>query len=108
MVGEEGEMTSGVTDVNRWVGLKFQTAYPVIGSKAVISTIIKTAAQYAANAEIDRQVAKQKLDPLVAAFMKIGTAATQAGTPQVHRRARVSPSHPQNTHVTLFGSVSGV
>jgi hypothetical protein len=87
IVGEEGEKTVVLTDINRLVGLEFEKAYPGIVSKAVISTIIKTAAQYAANAEIDRQVDKQKLDPLAAAFMKIGTAATQAAFTKADTRA---------------------
>ena len=87
LVGEEGDRTAVLTDINRLVGLEFEKAYPGVVSKAVISTIIKTAAQYAANAEIDRQVAKQKLDPLVAAFMKIGTAATQAAFTNADTRA---------------------
>lgn len=87
LVGEEGERTAVLTDINRLVGLEFEKAYPGIVSKAVISTIIKTAAQYAANTEIDRQVDKQKLDPLVAAFMKIGTAATQAAFTKSDTRA---------------------
>ena len=87
LVGEQGEKTAVLTDINRMAGLEFEKAYPGIVSKAVISTIIKTAAQYAANKEIDRQVDKQKLDPLAAAFMKIGTAATQAAFTKADTRA---------------------
>ena len=86
-VGEGGERTVILTDINRLVGLEFEKAYPGIVTKAVISTLIKTAAQYAANREIDRQVDKQKLDPLAAAFMKIGTAATQAAFTKADTRA---------------------
>lgn len=86
IIGEQGDKTVVLTDINRLVGLEFEKAYPGIVSKAAISTIIKTAAQYAANAEIDRQVDKQKLDPLAAAFMKIGTAATQAALTKADTR----------------------
>jgi hypothetical protein len=76
-----------LADINRLLGLEFEKAYPGIVTKAVISTLIKTAAQYAANSEIDRQVDKKKLDPLAAALMKIGTAATQAAFTKADTRA---------------------
>jgi len=87
LVGDQGDRTVVLTDINRLVSLEFEKAYPGIVSKAVISTIIKTAAQYAANAEINRQVDKKKLDPLAAALMKIGTAATQAAFTKADTRA---------------------
>jgi hypothetical protein len=86
-VGEYGDRTAVLADINRLLGLEFEKAYPGIVTKAVISTLIKTAAQYAANSEIDRQVDKQKLDPLAAALMKIGTAATQAAFTKADNRA---------------------
>lgn len=86
-VGEAGDKTTLLTDLNRIAGLEFQKSYDGIVTKAVISTLIKTLAQHAANQEIDRQVNKQKIDPLAGMLMQIGTAATQAATTQADTRS---------------------
>jgi hypothetical protein len=49
--------------------------------------LIKTAAQYAANKAIDKQVKKEKLDPLMGALLQIGTAVTQAAITKADTRA---------------------
>jgi uncharacterized protein len=87
VVGEAGYKTTLLTDMNRIAGLEFQKSYDGIVTKAVISTVIKTVAQYAANEEIDRQVDKNKIDPLAGLILQIGTAVTQAATTQADTRS---------------------
>ena len=87
LVGEAGYKTILLTDLNRISGLEFEKAYDGIVAKAVISTLVKTVAQYAANAEIDRQVDNNKIDPLAGLLLQIGTAATQAATTQADTRS---------------------
>ena len=87
LVGEEGYKTTLLTDMNRIAGLEFEKSYDGIVTKAVISALIKTVAQYAANQEIDRQVEKNKIDPLAGLLMQIGTAATQAATTSADTRS---------------------
>ena len=87
LVGETAVPTSLLTDMNRIAGLEFDKSYEGVVTKAIVSTMIKTAAQYAANEAIDQQVEKNKLDPLAGALLQIGTAATQAATTQADTRA---------------------
>lgn len=87
LVGDAGYKTTLLTDMNRIAGLEFQKSYDGIVTKAVISTLIKTIAQYAANEEIDRQVDKNKIDPLAGMLLQIGTAATQAATTKADTRS---------------------
>ncbi len=87
LVGETAVPTSLLTDMNRIAGLEFDKSYEGVVTKAIVSTMIKTAAQYAANEAIDRQVEKNKLDPLAGALLQIGAAATQAATTQADTRA---------------------
>jgi len=87
LVGEAGAPTVLLTDMNRIAGLEFEKSYEGVVTKAIVSTMIKTAAQYAANEAIDQQVQKNKLDPLAGALLQIGTAATQAATTQADTRA---------------------
>lgn len=87
LVGEAGVKTTLLTDLNRIAGLEFEKAYDGIVAKAIISTLVKTAAQYAANAEIDRQVDNNKIDPLAGFLLQIGTATTQAALTRADTRA---------------------
>jgi len=87
LVGDSGTATVMLTDMNRIAGLEFEKSYEGVVMKAVVSTLIKTAAQYAANEAIDREVSKNKLDPLAGALLQIGTAVTQAATTQADTRA---------------------
>lgn len=87
LVGEAGYKTTLLTDLNRIAGLEFEKAYDGIVAKAIISTLVKTAAQYAANAEIDRQVDNNKIDPLAGLLLQIGTATTQAALTRADTRS---------------------
>lgn len=87
LVGEAGYKTTLLTDLNRIAGLEFEKAYDGIVAKAIISTLVKTAAQYAANAEIDRQVDNNKIDPLAGFLLQIGTATTQAALTRADTRS---------------------
>jgi len=86
-VGDSGVATVLLTDMNRIAGLEFEKSYEGVVIKAVVSTMIKTAVQYAANEAIDKEVEKNKLDPLAGALMQIGTAATQAASTKADIRA---------------------
>jgi hypothetical protein len=87
LVGDSGTATVMLTDMNRIAGLEFEKSYEGVVTKAIVSTMIKTAAQYAANEAIDREVEKNKIDPLAGALLQIGTAVTQAATTQADIRA---------------------
>ncbi len=87
LVGDSSTATVTLTDMNRIAGLEFEKSYDGVVTKAVASTLIKTAAQYAANKEIDKQVKKDKLDPLMGALLQIGTAVTQAAITKADTRA---------------------
>lgn len=71
---EPGVQTAVVTDLNRLAGLEFKKSYDGIVAKAVVSSVIKTAAQYAVNEQIDKNTQNQ---PLMGLLLKIGTAAVQ-------------------------------
>ena len=87
LVGDAGTATVMLTDMNRIAGLEFEKSYEGVVTKAIVSTMIKTAAQYAANEVIDREVEKNKIDPLAGMLLQIGTAVTQAATTQADTRA---------------------
>ena len=87
LVGDAGSATVLLTDMNRIAGLEFEKSYDGVVTKAIVSTLVKTVAQYAANEAIDREVQKNKLDPLAGALLQIGTAVTQAATTQADTRA---------------------
>jgi hypothetical protein len=70
--------TALMVDMNRISGLEFQKAYDGVVAKAVASTLVKTAAQYAANAAIDERVRSGKMSEGAGALAKILTATTQA------------------------------
>ncbi len=87
LVGDAGIATVMLTDMNRIAGLEFEKSYEGVVTKAIVSTMIKTAAQYAANEAIDREVEKNKIDPLAGMLLQIGTAVTQAATTQADTRS---------------------
>lgn len=76
--------TAEMTNVTNVAGMDFSVAYPSIVTKAITSTVIKTAAQYAANSAIDQGTKDNKL---LGALMKIGVGAAQAATTQADTRA---------------------
>ena len=73
-----------MTNITNTAGMEFNVAYPGIVTKAVVSTVIKTAAQVAANAVIDSET---KNAPLLGALMKLGVGAAQAASTQADVRA---------------------
>ncbi|UOD50028.1 hypothetical protein [Orrella daihaiensis] len=73
-----------MTNITNISGMEFDVAYPGIVTKAVVSTVIKTAAQVAANAVIDEQT---KDAPLLGVLMKLGIGAAQAASTQADVRA---------------------
>ena len=87
LVGENYSKTVLLTDVNRITGLEFEKAYEGVVTKAIVSAVLKTVAQNAVNAEIDRQVRQDKVDPLAGLFMQVGAAATQAATTKADIRS---------------------
>lgn len=76
--------TVEMTNITNMAGMEFDVAYPGIVTKAVVSTVIKTAAQVAANAVIDNET---KDAPLLGALMKLGIGAAQAASTQADVRA---------------------
>lgn len=78
------QQTAEMTNVTNIVGMDFNVAYPGIVTKAITSTVIKTAAQYAANSAIDQGTKDNKL---MGALLKIGVGAAQAATTQADTRA---------------------
>jgi hypothetical protein len=78
--------TIEMTNITLIAGMDFDVAYPGIVTKAVTSTVIKTAAQAAANAVVDKQVE----DKFLGSLMKIGLGAAQAATTQADTRAWVN------------------
>jgi hypothetical protein len=78
LVSEAKVPTALMVDMNRIKGLEFQKAYEGVVAKAVASTLVKTAAQYAANAAIDERVRQGKMSEGAGALAKILTATTQA------------------------------
>lgn len=63
-----------LTDINNLAALEFKKAYSGIVAKSVLSAVIKTAVQYAANDEADRQMGQGSLGSLL---FKMATAAAQ-------------------------------
>lgn len=79
-----GAPTVEMTNITNISGMEFDVAYPGIVTKAVVSTVIKTAAQVAANAVIDSQTNDA---PLLGALLKLGVGAAQAASTQADVRA---------------------
>ncbi len=78
------DQTAEMTNITNIAGMDFSVAYPGVVTKAVTSTIIKTAVQYAANSAIDQ---KTKDNQLAGALLKIGTGAAQAASTKADTRA---------------------
>lgn len=72
------------TNITNISGMDFSVSYPSIVTKAITSTIIKTAAQYVANTAID---AKTKDNQLGGALLKMGVGAAQAATTKADVRS---------------------
>jgi hypothetical protein len=81
------DQTAELTNITNIAGMDFSVAYPSVVTKAVTSTIIKTAVQYAANSAIDQ---KTKDNQLAGALLKIGTGAAQAASTKADTRAWVN------------------
>lgn len=65
--------TATLTNVNELAALEFDAAYKGIVAKAVLSTVIKTAAQAAINHQIDKETG----GGLLGTLMKVGVGAAQ-------------------------------
>lgn len=83
--GKKAGETATLTNINELVGLEFDVAYKGIVAKAVISTVIKTAAQAVINHQID-----QEANPLIGAILKIGVGATQYALTKADTRSWVN------------------
>jgi hypothetical protein len=81
-IGSEKVPTAVLTDLNRIAGLEFKSQYDGIVAKAVISTVLKTAAQAAVNQEIDKSDSG-----FGGLFMKLAVAATQAALTRADTRS---------------------
>jgi hypothetical protein len=75
--------TAEMTNISNIAGMDFSVSYPDIVTKAVASTIIKTAVQYAANSAIDQ---KTQDNQLLGSILKIGTGAVQAASTKADTR----------------------
>jgi hypothetical protein len=80
----DGTPTEVLTNINNISAMEFQIAYPGIVTKAIVSTVIKTAAQIAANALIDKETKDNKT---LGAFLKLGVGVTQAVLTQADDRS---------------------
>ncbi|CDM23174.1 COG3014 family protein [Castellaniella defragrans] len=108
--GKTQQETAVLTDVNELAALEFDAAYKGVVAKAVISTVIKTAAQ----AVINHQIDQQKPDPLVGALLKLGTGAAQYALTKADVRAwanlpntiqMVVVDRPESGTLALAGSL---
>jgi hypothetical protein len=99
-----GDQTAEMTNITNIAGMDFSVAYPGVVTKAITSTIIKTAAQYAANTAIDKET---KDNQLLGAFMKLGVGVAQAATTKAD--TRVWANLPNSIQVAVIDRpVSGV
>jgi hypothetical protein len=99
-----GDQTAEMTNITNIAGMDFSVAYPGIVTKAITSTIIKTAAQYAANTAIDKET---KDNQLLGALMKLGVGVAQAATTKAD--TRVWANLPNSIQVAVIDRpVSGV
>lgn len=73
-----------LTNITNISGMEFDVAYPGIVTKAVVSTVIKTAAQVAANTVIDSET---KGSPLLGSLLKLGVGTAQAASTQADVRS---------------------
>lgn len=111
-VGKAQQETAVLTDLNEVAGLEFDAGYKGVVAKAVISTVLKTTAQAALNNQID----KQKMDPLVGGLLKLGTGAVQYALTKADVRAwanlpdtlqMVVVDRPKDGVLTLTGAAQG-
>lgn len=86
-----------MTNINDLAGLEFNAAYNGIVAKAVISTIIKTAAQYAANTAIDKNVGNNNV---MGSLLKLGTGAAQAALTRADTRSWIN--QPNTIQIAYF------
>ncbi|HCN73709.1 MAG TPA: hypothetical protein DIS96_19195 [Pusillimonas sp.] len=80
--GKSAANTAVLTDLNNLAGLEFDKAYQGVVTKAVVSTVIKTAAQAAINHQID----KETNGGLLGSILKIGVGAAQYALTQADTR----------------------
>ena len=85
-LGPKNDATVVMTNMNDLAGLEFDAAYKGVVAKAVISTIVKTAAQFAVNSAIDAKAGNSGLGSL----LKLGTGAAQAALTQADTRAWIN------------------
>lgn len=85
-LGPKNDATVVMTNMNDLAGLEFDAAYKGVVAKAVISTIVKTAAQFAANSAIDAKAGNSGLGSL----LKLGTGAAQAALTKADTRAWIN------------------
>lgn len=84
--GKTKSDTSTLTNINELAALEFDAAYKGIVAKAVISTVIKTAAQAVINNQIDKETGGS----LVGALLKIGVGTAQYAMTQADTRMWVN------------------
>ena len=84
--GKANPSTVVLTDINELAGLEFQAAYSGTVAKAVVSTVIKTAAQ----AVINNQIDKESGGGLLGSVLKLGVGAAQYALTKADTRAWVN------------------
>uniref|UniRef100_UPI00334253D2 hypothetical protein n=1 Tax=Castellaniella defragrans TaxID=75697 RepID=UPI00334253D2 len=108
--GKTQQETAVLTDINELAGLEFDAAYKGIVAKAVISTVVKTAAQAVVNNQIDQKSS----NPLMGSLLKMGTGAAQYALTKADVRAWVNlpntiqmvvVDRPQNGVLALTGAL---
>lgn len=77
-----------LTNITNISGMDFNVAYPGIVTKAIVSTVVKTAVQAVANTAIDQQT--KESSPLLGSFLKLGVGAAQAATTTADTRSWVN------------------
>ena len=84
--GKSKTDTSIVTNINELVALEFDAAYKGIVAKAVLSTVLKTAAQAVINHQIDKETG----GGLLGTLMKAGVGAAQYAMTSADTRAWIN------------------
>lgn len=70
-------MSAPVLDLNRAASLEFRANYDGVVAKEVVSTVLKTAAQYAINKKIDQETSENNNPSFVGTLLKGLTATAQ-------------------------------
>lgn len=105
--GATQQETTTLTNINELAALEFDAAYRGIVAKAVISTVIKTAAQAAINNQID----KETDGGLLGSLLKVGVGAAQYAMTRADTRVWVNlpntiqmavVDRPKNGRLPLF------